>query len=325
MLTALKQVDPDFEAISDSLKASRFRTLARVTVPLCMPAMLDVSIYFFLSAMTTVSAVVFLYSTNTSLASVAVINMDDAGEFAFAIAMACVISATCIAARGRALPAHARHPAARARLEGSHNVSGAPIVVVGAGIVGICCAAYLRREGHEVLIMEREGPGEGTSKGNAGALSPYSCVPLAMPGVFKKIPGWLMDPEGPLTIQPRYFVRALPWLLRFTLSARPERVNADRGRPRRPAPACLRLLRAVGRRVPDAASLSIAREHSTSIGASAHSATACPTGKCAATAAVRCNRSPAARCASWCRSFRPPTRTVCCCRITAMSPVPIGW
>ncbi|HKO68373.1 MAG TPA: putative 2-aminoethylphosphonate ABC transporter permease subunit [Burkholderiaceae bacterium] len=100
MVTALKQVDPEFESISDSLKASRFRTLARVTVPLCMPAMLDVSIYFFLSAMTTVSAVVFLYSTNTSLASVAVINMDDAGEFAFAIAMACVISATCIAARG---------------------------------------------------------------------------------------------------------------------------------------------------------------------------------------------------------------------------------
>jgi iron(III) transport system permease protein len=99
MLTALKQVDPEFEAVSDSLKASRFRTLARVTVPLCMPAILDVSIYFFLSAMTTVSAVVFLYSTHTSLASIAVINMDDAGEFAYAIAMACVISATCVAAR----------------------------------------------------------------------------------------------------------------------------------------------------------------------------------------------------------------------------------
>jgi iron(III) transport system permease protein len=100
MLTALKQVDPDFESVSDSLKASRFRTLLRVTVPLCMPAILDVSIYFFLSAMTTVSAVVFLYSTHTSLASIAVVNMDDAGEFAQAIAMACVISATCIAARG---------------------------------------------------------------------------------------------------------------------------------------------------------------------------------------------------------------------------------
>jgi iron(III) transport system permease protein len=99
MLTALKQVDPDFESVSDSLKASRFRTLWRVTVPLCMPAILDVSIYFFLSAMTTVSAVVFLYSTHTSLASIAVLNMDDAGEFAHAIAMAVVISATCVVAR----------------------------------------------------------------------------------------------------------------------------------------------------------------------------------------------------------------------------------
>ena len=100
MMTALKQVDPDFEAVSDSLQASRFRTIAKVTVPICMPAILDVSIYFFLAAMTTVSAVVFLYSPDTNLASIAVINMDDAGEFAYAIAMACVISGTCILARG---------------------------------------------------------------------------------------------------------------------------------------------------------------------------------------------------------------------------------
>lgn len=99
MVTALKQLDPDFEAVSDSLKSARARTLWRVTVPLCMPAILDVSIYFFLSAMTTVSAVVFLYSTGTNLAAVAVINMDDAGEYAHAIAMAMVIVATCAAAR----------------------------------------------------------------------------------------------------------------------------------------------------------------------------------------------------------------------------------
>jgi D-amino-acid dehydrogenase len=109
-------------------------------------------------------------------------------------------------------------------VEGADRVSDAPIIVVGAGIVGVCCAAYLLREGHDVLVVERDGPGEGTSKGNAGALSPYSCIPLAMPGVFHKIPGWLTDPEGPLTIRPRYFLRALPWLLRFSLSARPARV-----------------------------------------------------------------------------------------------------
>ena len=100
-----------------------------------------------------------------------------------------------------------------------------PIVVIGAGIVGVCCAAYLRRDGHDVLLLDREGPGTGTSRGNAGALSPGSCVPLAMPGVFGKIPGWLTDAQGPLTIRPRYFPRAWPWLMRFALSARPARVE----------------------------------------------------------------------------------------------------
>lgn len=103
-------------------------------------------------------------------------------------------------------------------------MSARPILVVGAGVVGVCCAAYLQRDGHEVVLVERDEPAAGTSKGNAGALSPGSCVPLAMPGVFGKVPGWLTDPDGPLTIRPRYFPRAFPWLARFVLSARPARV-----------------------------------------------------------------------------------------------------
>lgn len=98
------------------------------------------------------------------------------------------------------------------------------VVVIGAGIVGLACASYLKRDGHEVTIVERDAPGAGASWGNAGALSPGSCVPLAMPGVFGKIPGWLMDPEGPLTIRPGYALRALPWLMRFAASARPGRI-----------------------------------------------------------------------------------------------------
>ncbi|UCH76119.1 MAG: putative 2-aminoethylphosphonate ABC transporter permease subunit [Rhodospirillales bacterium] len=89
--TALKQMDPEFEAVSASLKAPFYRTFARVTVPVCLPAILDVSIYLFVNAMTTVSAVVFLYSTDTTLASVAVLNMDDAGDIAPAAAMAMMI------------------------------------------------------------------------------------------------------------------------------------------------------------------------------------------------------------------------------------------
>ena len=98
-LTALKQLDREFESVSDSLKVSRLRTFARVTVPINMPVILDIFMYFFLNAMTTVSAVVFLYSTHTNLASIAVLNMDDAGELAPAAAMAMTIVATAVAAR----------------------------------------------------------------------------------------------------------------------------------------------------------------------------------------------------------------------------------
>jgi iron(III) transport system permease protein len=98
-VTALRQLDDEFEAVSDSLRVPRRQLFFRVTVPICLPALLDISIYLFLNAMTTVSAVIFLYSYDTTLASVAVINMDDAGEYAPAAAMAVIIVVTCIIAR----------------------------------------------------------------------------------------------------------------------------------------------------------------------------------------------------------------------------------
>ena len=100
------------------------------------------------------------------------------------------------------------------------------IVVVGAGIVGACCAAYLRREGHDVTILEADEPAAGASRGNAGALSPGSCIPLSMPGVLKDVPGWITDPDGPLVVRPSYALQALPWLLRFVASGRASRINA---------------------------------------------------------------------------------------------------
>lgn len=90
-VTALKQMDPEFEAVGASLKIPWYTTFRRVTVPVAMPAILDISIYLFVSAMTTVSAVVFLYSPSTALASIAVLNMDDAGDIASAAAMAMMI------------------------------------------------------------------------------------------------------------------------------------------------------------------------------------------------------------------------------------------
>jgi iron(III) transport system permease protein len=84
-------MDPEFEAVSASLKQPFYRTFAKVTVPVCLPAILDISIYLFVNAMTTVSAVVFLYSPDTALASIAMLNMDDAGDIAPAAAMGMMI------------------------------------------------------------------------------------------------------------------------------------------------------------------------------------------------------------------------------------------
>ncbi|MEZ5774159.1 MAG: putative 2-aminoethylphosphonate ABC transporter permease subunit [Hyphomicrobiaceae bacterium] len=99
-LTALKQMDPEFEAVSASLKQPFHRLFAQVTVPVSLPAILDISIYLFVNAMTTVSAVVFLYAPHTTLASVAVLNMDDAGDIAPAAAMGMMIFYTNAIARG---------------------------------------------------------------------------------------------------------------------------------------------------------------------------------------------------------------------------------
>ncbi len=98
-LTALKQMDPEFEAVSASLKQPVWRLFSRITVPVCLPAILNISIYIFVNAMTTVSAVVFLYSPDTTLASVAVLNMDDAGDIAPAAAMGMMIFYTNALAR----------------------------------------------------------------------------------------------------------------------------------------------------------------------------------------------------------------------------------
>jgi iron(III) transport system permease protein len=97
-LTALKALDAEFEAVSASLKVPFYRTFWRVTLPICTPALLDISRYFFINAMTTISAVVFLYSPDTKVASIAVLNLDEAGEAGPAAAMAVLIAATSLAA-----------------------------------------------------------------------------------------------------------------------------------------------------------------------------------------------------------------------------------
>jgi D-amino-acid dehydrogenase len=96
------------------------------------------------------------------------------------------------------------------------------VAVIGAGIVGACCAGWLQKKGLRVTLIERNAPGEATSFGNAGSLSPTAVLPVAMPGMMRQIPGWLVDPLGPLTVRWSYLPRALPWLVRFLRRANPE-------------------------------------------------------------------------------------------------------
>lgn len=99
-LTALKVMDKEFEAVSASLKQPMTRMFTRVTLPVCLPTVLSVAAYLFVNALTTVSAVVFLYAPQTTLAAVAALNMDDAGQIQAAAAMCMLIFYTNLAARG---------------------------------------------------------------------------------------------------------------------------------------------------------------------------------------------------------------------------------
>ena len=90
------------------------------------------------------------------------------------------------------------------------------IAVIGSGIIGICSALYLQDKGFKVTILDRAARDQDrASYGNAGNLSPWSCVPESLPGLWKSVPSWLLDPMGPMAIRAQHLPVAMPWLLRF--------------------------------------------------------------------------------------------------------------
>ncbi len=107
----------------------------------------------------------------------------------------------------------------------SQTAQGPDVTVLGAGIVGICSALSLAEKGFRVRLVDRDAPGQATSAGNAGIISPWSVVPQSMPGLWKHVPGWLMDPLGPVTIKPTYLPRVALWGLRFLYEGRASRVS----------------------------------------------------------------------------------------------------
>ncbi|MGX5650049.1 NAD(P)/FAD-dependent oxidoreductase [Hydrogenophaga borbori] len=99
------------------------------------------------------------------------------------------------------------------------------IAVIGTGIVGACSAAWLQRDGHQITFVDPLEPGEACSFGNAGSLSPSACLPVGMPGMWRKVPKWLLDPLGPLTVRTGYLPRVLPWLVQMLRHSTPQEVT----------------------------------------------------------------------------------------------------
>ena len=100
------------------------------------------------------------------------------------------------------------------------------VTIIGAGAVGIASALSILETGQTVELFDREAPASGASHGNAGVISPWTCVPQSMPGLWKSVPKWLMDPEGPLSVRWSYLPQFLPWAIRFLRAGQADRLPA---------------------------------------------------------------------------------------------------
>lgn len=106
------------------------------------------------------------------------------------------------------------------------TAGAARVTVIGGGIVGLGCAHHLRKAGHAVTLIDRDPQGDRASHGNAGAVAVAEILPLPAPGVARKVPGYLLDPLGPLAIRLRYLPRLWPYLSRFLAASRPAAYRA---------------------------------------------------------------------------------------------------
>ncbi len=98
-------------------------------------------------------------------------------------------------------------------------------VVVGAGIIGTAIAHDLQRRGRKVVLVDRDSPGRGASFGNLASIAVTEFMPASRPSVWRQIPGWMLDPEGPVRVRPSYMPKLIPWFLRFIAASRPMRLR----------------------------------------------------------------------------------------------------
>lgn len=99
-------------------------------------------------------------------------------------------------------------------------------VVVGAGIIGVAIAHDLRRRGRDVVLVDRGPVGMGASYGNMASIAVTEFMPASRPAIWKQMPGWMLDPEGPVRVRPSYLPRLVPWFARFLAASRPAKLRA---------------------------------------------------------------------------------------------------
>jgi D-amino-acid dehydrogenase len=97
--------------------------------------------------------------------------------------------------------------------------------VIGAGIIGTALAYTLQKRGRQVVLLERDAPGKGASYGNMASIAVTEFMPASRPSVWKQIPGWMLDPEGPVRVRPSYMPKLAPWFLRFIAASRPSKLR----------------------------------------------------------------------------------------------------
>lgn len=99
-------------------------------------------------------------------------------------------------------------------------------LAIGAGIIGTSLALEMQRRGRQVVLVDRDAPGRGASFGNMASVAVTEFMPASRPSVWRQIPGWMLDPEGPVRVRPAYMPRLVPWFLRFIAASRPSRLRA---------------------------------------------------------------------------------------------------
>lgn len=106
---------------------------------------------------------------------------------------------------------------------------GRRAVVIGGGIIGACASFALRREGYDVVLLEKDVPARAASLGNSGSIGLSSVTPLGVPGMIGKAPRMFLNPMHPLSVRLTHLPRAIPWFLKFAAATKEERVRRIAG------------------------------------------------------------------------------------------------